>query len=1291
MRCGISSFYDLKTVLWALAVLLVAETCAAAPSNPYVWRQNSPPPVPLNLHSRSDLGCTSLVWLKEMKPGYYTMHVTFATGKWRRDFVASIDHREIAFHSGYFTRDGTGEPPVYTFGFVVAEPGQHRIEIDCLTNTTPPSDRELKLLAIAIEQRPAPATPDPYAITDPGQHYCHGWGWMPGSSFQQRQDWRITKEYWEKRIIDESAKWGSNYIQLFPLANPKYLQDTDVTEAIRYAHEAGFLVDEHGISSGGLQQHLKQYFDRLERPALYGPDGWEEEEYGEASRLRLGSKENVIATDQTTWLCHPGCLVADCKAEPGQSRHYLHWLHEGFHGPNYGKFMMCAAGWALCGYDDMDVMSLFPGNLTFKNEYNWCFRGCQGNSRPYSTNIWGGSSWVDWIAKQAGDFFRPHAYALRDGAIPVNSVIAWLGESELTLPEQRREAVYAISMDPCRSALVYRLASTGRDGDLYWRRQKYTQGSEDTVSDTTAVARCNRVHRDSSVPRRPREWAPCTTIRLHNGILAADCAAFDGNSRLVWDSDNLGQFDRNAKTVELARSFLNTRLRTKAEPAAKHSFLSGSERSQVWNVKLPVGAYEVNLSCEKSEPFRAEVFLMGQYLGSLVAGPQGTSCGLPCYVSDDNAHSLELRLVQGDKAPRVEAAIIPTHLRVTGFARIGVADDSAKEFAAKVSCVKRPDVQPREQDKVPKRFEYSLSANSAKDFPARLTNEPQGPRVVDICFDANIGCYLLCMRARSTSGSELVAVSLNSHRSCQRNYRLPDPRHSPWYLKNAFGKDGNYRGPSEWGSDWIGRPGSKGCVGEFVATKEWQTFQIPIAVEHSGGLDRHKIELSIGEKGDDVEFDSVAIYEAPVEQNMTLVGGHKAILEESARLHDNGDELTERRRLWVIADEPTIWLESEKTAGNGSVEVTSTLDCTGYGKISFDGQEQAESGSSSQVPRRIRFIAVDALRPPMTVYILDKGGLKHLRWSQGRIDFTELVSGVERMLVAATLRDDRDQQAETYLRSKPETVTLGAKGRTFANNDSFAKVHLVEIADPIKGPYFAEEKGWWSVRGAQPLHKSEQAWDAYLTAYDAWAHDRQDAKSPMPMPPYGSDLVRLIIPAKSVSRLQPYGFIDGKVRPGWGSQKQMLIKDVGAGGCTVKVLSVSAYLFAPRVEFNAPFTEAKVNGQPWAYHDGRHVFLPQKSGTYVVEVVRGEGLGPTLQATAASIKSAVCRGKELTIQYELPEYVFKLPEGLHYNYYVSFDSQRTSIDSVVGGKLLRQGRYGAIIEALEETTTVRFK
>jgi len=55
----------------------------------------------------------------------------------------------------------------------------------------------------------------------------------------------------------------------------------------------------------------------------------------------------------------------------------------------------------------------------------------------------------------------------------------------------------------------------------------------------------------------------------------------------------------------------------------------------------------------------------------------------------------------------------------------------------------------------------------------------------------------------------------------------------------------------------------------------------------------------------------------------------------------------------------------------------------------------------------------------------------------------------------------------------------------------------------------------------------------------------------------------------------------------------------------VNVLQISSFVFAPRVEFAEPFNAVFVDGKRWDYHDGRHVFLPNRRGMYRIAVRDG--------------------------------------------------------------------------------------
>lgn len=325
----------------------------------------------------------------------------------------------------------------------------------------------------------------------------------------------------------------------------------------------------------------------------------------------------------------------------------------------------------------------------------------------------------------------------------------------------------------------------------------------------------------------------------------------------------------------------------------------------------------------------------------------------------------------------------------------------------------------------------------------------------------------------------------------------------------------------------------------------------------------------------------------------------------------------------------------------------------------------------------------------MRIVLLEDGGTTRVARDDAGLRLFAEVSRAQTLRFATTLRDADAEALAGYLGEEPVAVSRETLADAVAGEASFPRERLVRVQNPAKGPYFVKEGGWWRVRGAQPLHESEEAWRAYLDAYDAWV-PKADPES-IPELPYGDDLVRVHLAPGDAPALQPWGYIDGHARPGWGSQMQMLLGEVSATGCTARVLTVTPYVYAPRVDFADRFTEARVNGAPWAYHDGRHVFLPQRPGDYLIEVARGGEATPTVATTTASVERARFEGDTLSVGLGLPAYVFKVPDALRYHLLVAFDPKRTLVAAVDGGEAVRQGERGAVVRCDAMEVTVRFR
>lgn len=1252
--------------------------------------ENSDVPLNIQLFDKAAHGPMSVRWEKELAAGGYELQLDLAPAVWRRDFIVRVDHRPVCVRSAYFNCEGVSEQPPYVFRFIVTEPGVHWIDVDLGVFTF--ADCEQLLRDFEGGERPKEGTgetagpPRPSMTIRamrlercamPGHGMAAGfpyhqqlWGWMPCSKYQRHFNRTMTRAYFERRIVDESAKWGSNYLQLHSLITEGYLADGDVRDALPYAHAWGFLLDEHGgwlnmdpdktvaQYDERMEAHFAAFLDRTELSAPRALDGWESEDYNfkYPKHKPLETFERVLSSDHRTWRYHPGSFISQCRSlSPYHRELYLSRLHEGFHGPNYGKVLMCAGAYTGNGYDDLMPLEPFPHNWAVKSRYNWVYRVAQADCRVYSNNKYSSGAMLDWATKQHWDFFRLNAEAQRDGRLPVMSGLTWLGEPNLTLPEDMREGVLAASLEPCRSAICYPLTTTGRDGLLYWR---YPKGDIRHLKESAGSGEAAlELRRDRERRYTPRDLTPGASWRIHNGVLAATQSALGGKTELAWDTEELGQFDVNAPALKLSADLFTTGL-AQPQPAAHRLTLSASgEGSVAQQVELDAGSYMLVARADKAAPFRAEVWLMQQYLGSF----EGGELRMPFCAAESGAHTLELRAVHGS-APEATVEIVPTHLVVETLAQIGSFADATK------ACVLLGN---EGAGGLPLHAEAELgAADAAKNCPKVLDAAcAEGPRAVSLWFDAPAGTYLLTVRARTTQDVQRLDVGLNAHLFSDGTKHVHRPL--------GFGTN-----------DWVNEPGQYGRAGAWMLDGEWRTYQMAVAVNHRGGKMRHKLELSTPAGEGRIEFASIRLSHTPVRHWTNQVGGHEAKLEAESTLATGGMRTRERRTLRMVAGEPSLFFGLHREVTGGSAELASCIDLHAYDEIRVDGQVLGKGESLEGTPRWIEAADSKGLFPPLNLAVLDGGAIDRAERTAGGLRLLSRVDKSEYLFIAATLRQGAQETLAKLLRTEPSAVELGPSGTTLTPMWECEEIRLVRVKNPAKGPYFVREEGWWRVRGAQPLRTSAEDWEAYLDAHDAWIGEGDP--DTIPEPPYGDDLVRVQVRTGDEPAVQPFGFIDGCVRPGWGSQKQMLLGGVSASGCTVRVLSVTPYIFAPRVEFAGTFTSATLDGNPWAYHDGRHVFLPQHPGDYRIEVDRQGARTPSLLTTAASVERAEFADGSLRLELGLPAYVFKTPGELRYHVLIGFDAERMGIGRVEGGEVLRQGPEGTVIRCDEMQLRIEF-
>ena len=124
----------------------------------------------------------------------------------------------------------------------------------------------------------------------------------------------------------------------------------------------------------------------------------------------------------------------------------------------------------------------------------------------------------------------------------------------------------------------------------------------------------------------------------------------------------------------------------------------------------------------------------------------------------------------------------------------------------------------------------------------------------------------------------------------------------------------------------------------------------------------------------------------------------------------------------------------------------------------------------------------------------------------------------------------------------------------------------------------------------------------------------------------------------------------------------LLLRDVTGtavgGSLTVRVADISPKIFAPRVELADTIAAVELDGKPWHYFDGRYVFLPQKRGTYSLEVTYGVPTAPRLAVTFAGVSATGWDGETFSFSCEWNEWSEGAPDGFRYHAAIRLDGRR---------------------------------
>lgn len=206
-------------------------------------------------------------------------------------------------------------------------------------------------------------------------------------------------------------------------------------------------------------------------------------------------------------------------------------------------------------------------------------------------------------------------------------------------------------------------------------------------------------------------------------------------------------------------------------------------------------------------------------------------------------------------------------------------------------------------------------------------------------------------------------------------------------------------------------------------------------------------------------------------------------------------------------------------------------------------------------------------------------------------------------------------------------------------------VDQIVAAIPAAGPIYVNVDGWWRFTAGQPSGDVE--------------------------------LIAITTQAGKATGICTDGWVKSSYRAGWGSQYQVAIADLDDRAFRARVLSTTPFTFAPRVELSEPFTSATMDGRPWAYHDGRHVFLPNELGDYEVRLGHSPDL-ITLARTGALVEECEAGPSYLRLKLREPTWS-RIPLAAAGMTALVRVAAGYSIRTIVGARLTRPTPNGAVL------------
>ena len=391
----------------------------------------------------------------------------------------------------------------------------------------------------------------------------------------------------------------------------------------------------------------------------------------------------------------------------------------------------------------------------------------------------------------------------------------------------------------------------------------------------------------------------------------------------------------------------------------------------------------------------------------------------------------------------------------------------------------------------------------------------------------------------------------------------------------------------------------------------------------------------------------IRLMEGPVELKTTETvshrylerAGHVAKLEEQVRIDNRYLDLTieETRRYEMLSDSPYITLEIERTTtfpedGNlGFVQayrnVCHSLALPGYDRLSDAAGTKADEftladGSllvledSRGISPTLFLALVEGPAENVNVRFTADGALRVFCPPAGSQRFVFRFGVLTSWLTAEHLPSlgSKDGFAQE--------VGLPSDGGSVENQEPFPVIRKARVPAAGPGPYLVCERGFWTWRGAEPSRETP-----------------------------GDDFLKIYLDADAGAKVMPEGFIENAVKPGWGSQYQLSISEHTCptpDGVTTRIWirSVSAAVFAPRVRFREKVKSVLLDGDPWFYFDSEIVFLPNRLGTYELDVCYGEAETPRLLSSWGVPADFNWNGTCFSFSLDLPPFTHRLPKSV---------------------------------------------